>query len=75
MSDNSLQLTGWICPKCDRGVAPTEKTCNHAGQQFVHPLIQIPPNPVLPNHFLRPYPGTGDPRSPSTTSPNAWGVQ
>lgn len=23
---------GWICPSCKRGVAPTEKTCDHGGQ-------------------------------------------
>ena len=21
--------TGWVCPVCNRGVAPTEKTCSH----------------------------------------------
>ena len=28
------QLTlpqAWVCPVCNRGVAPTEKTCDHAG--------------------------------------------
>jgi len=23
--------TGWKCPVCNRGVAPDEKTCDHAG--------------------------------------------
>lgn len=25
----SFAPTGWLCPKCGRGVAPGEKTCEH----------------------------------------------
>ena len=26
-----MMTEGWICPKCQRGVAPAEKYCDHGG--------------------------------------------
>jgi len=44
--------TGWKCPVCNRGVAPDEKTCDHAGVG----LIPIPaPEPRKPGYPYQPY--------------------
>ena len=35
--------TGWICAKCGRGVAPSEKYCDHGGYAFtLYPHIPVP---------------------------------
>lgn len=41
---------GWICPGCGRGVAPTERHCDHGG------IVALPAWPPWPH-----YPRTGDP--------------
>lgn len=43
---------GWKCPVCGRGVAPSEKTCEHgAGHGGVVPTF-IPRGPPWPNQWL-----------------------
>lgn len=48
---------GWICPVCRRGVAPTEKHCDHGGGvAAIMPPYQVgPPPPIGPNTTLRPH--------------------
>ena len=41
---------GWICPVCRRGVAPTERHCDHGGSLQI---LQIGPLP----HVCEPLPG------------------
>ena len=54
---------GWICPVCKRGVAPSEKHCDHGGASY-------PDVPIVP--------GTGTPaplptmRPPLTSDPLPW---
>lgn len=60
---------GWKCPVCGRGVAPSEKTCDHGAldlrspdwqRQFYPPLYPPPKNPWSPPTPTR----TGDPWRP-----------
>lgn len=40
---------GWICPSCGRGVAPSEKACDH-GTEW--PPVALPFwRPTAPAHF------------------------
>ncbi len=63
----------WICPSCNRGVAPGVETCDHGGQLAYDPIWPIPigPQPVEPIG-----PNTGSPTYPDTTTitwaPNTW---
>jgi len=50
----------WICPSCNRGVAPGEKTCDHGGELAAPPNVIIrcnplPAEPIGPN-TSPPYP-------------------
>ena len=38
-------MKGWTCPSCGRGVAPTEKTCDHGGALKARDYL--PPDPSL----------------------------
>jgi len=46
-------VSAWTCPACGRGVAPSEKTCDHGGQvdlkgrEFV-PLPYVPSPTIVP---------------------------
>lgn len=51
---------GWKCPVCGRGVAPSEKTCDHNGAVTVAPT----PYPIIPHWW----PGTIYP----LTQPPKW---
>ena len=35
--------TGWLCPKCGRGVAPHEKTCDHGTETGFSKIGTIEP--------------------------------
>ena len=64
-------IEGWKCPVCGRGVAPSEKYCDHGGGIAAIPLPQ-PWNPLAPNS------GTPLPPWPTTTcvigraGPDGW---
>jgi hypothetical protein len=48
---------GWKCPVCGRGVAPTVKTCDHAGDSFAAAPVYIPsPIYIQPRGFGFPPP-------------------
>jgi len=54
---------GWKCPVCSRGVAPTEKHCDHGGLGALQPLpcvSYLPSHPVPPGFpgEINPYPIT-----------------
>lgn len=46
---------GWTCPVCRRGVAPSEKTCDHGGAAAVDPYWKnwqpIYPDPWEPGQW------------------------
>ena len=44
-------MEGWKCPVCGRGVAPSEKTCEHGG--LGAPIVPtfIPHGPQWPNQW------------------------
>jgi len=50
--------TGWTCPSCGRGVAPTEKTCDHGA-----PADVMPPSPYA-RRFVSPIYEFGRARMP-----------
>ena len=48
----------WVCPVCNRGIAPGVMTCNHGGNAVQYPPVYLPQPTWLPR------PGTGDPYTP-----------
>ena len=39
---------GWICPSCKRGVAPTEKTCDHGVPWAISATLRRPEECLCP---------------------------
>jgi hypothetical protein len=63
MDGRAIVNTGWLCPSCGRGVAPSEKTCDHGGQvqaaqPYLAPIYQpgYYPPAFYPNLPAYPYP-------------------
>lgn len=51
---------GWKCPVCSRGVAPSEKFCNHGNYigwsvpQYPLPSTTVPSWPISPTWYYYP---------------------
>ena len=61
--------TGWLCPKCGRGAAPSEKTCDHGG-------VSMTVWPIGSFTITDPAPYVAAPMPPNTTEiqlTSSWG--
>ena len=67
---------GWKCPVCSRGVAPTERHCDHGNSVLAVPQINIVPTSQCScSHGMEIYCGnTVCPRKRAWTSPTIGSV-